>query len=57
MTAHTGAELRFPQASASATAFGSDPLARPYAIFAVDCESCGVRLRDPELFGTKIRRR
>ena len=25
--------------------------------FAVDCESCGERLRDPELFGTKIRRR
>jgi rRNA maturation endonuclease Nob1 len=24
--------------------------------FAVDCESCGVQLRSPELFGTKIRR-
>ncbi|HLB18211.1 MAG TPA: hypothetical protein VK613_03675 [Gaiellaceae bacterium] len=25
--------------------------------FAVDCESCGAQLREPELFGTKIRRR
>jgi predicted RNA-binding Zn-ribbon protein involved in translation (DUF1610 family) len=25
--------------------------------FTVDCESCGTRLREPELFGTKIRRR
>jgi predicted RNA-binding Zn-ribbon protein involved in translation (DUF1610 family) len=24
--------------------------------FAVDCESCGTRLREPELFGTRIRR-
>ena len=24
--------------------------------FAVDCESCGEPLRDPELFGTRIRR-
>jgi ribosomal protein S27E len=27
------------------------------SMFAVDCESCGAPLRDPELFGTKIRRR
>jgi ribosomal protein S27E len=27
------------------------------SMFAVDCEACGERLRDPELFGTKIRRR
>jgi predicted RNA-binding Zn-ribbon protein involved in translation (DUF1610 family) len=27
------------------------------SMFAVDCESCGEPLRDPELFGTKIRRR
>src|SRR3954453_9465836 len=27
------------------------------SIFAVDCESCGTQLRDPELFGAKIRRR
>jgi hypothetical protein len=26
-------------------------------VFAGDCESCGERLRDPELLGTKIRRR
>jgi predicted RNA-binding Zn-ribbon protein involved in translation (DUF1610 family) len=25
--------------------------------FTVDCESCGTRLRSPELFGTRIRRR
>jgi predicted RNA-binding Zn-ribbon protein involved in translation (DUF1610 family) len=25
--------------------------------FAVDCEACGTKLRDDELFGTKIRRR
>lgn len=24
--------------------------------FAVNCESCGAELREPELFGTKIRR-
>jgi predicted nucleic acid-binding Zn ribbon protein len=24
--------------------------------FAVDCEECGARVRDPELFGTAIRR-
>jgi predicted RNA-binding Zn-ribbon protein involved in translation (DUF1610 family) len=24
--------------------------------FTVDCESCGSRLREPELFGTRIRR-
>jgi ribosomal protein S27E len=24
--------------------------------FAVACESCGAQLREPELFGTKIRR-
>jgi predicted RNA-binding Zn-ribbon protein involved in translation (DUF1610 family) len=29
----------------------------PFAsAFAVDCEGCGVQLRDPELFGTRIRR-
>jgi len=29
----------------------------PFAsAFAVNCESCGAALRDPELFGTKIRR-
>lgn len=27
------------------------------SMFAVDCETCGGKLRDPELFGTKIRRR
>jgi predicted RNA-binding Zn-ribbon protein involved in translation (DUF1610 family) len=26
------------------------------SMFAVDCESCGAKLRSPELFGTKIRR-
>ena len=26
------------------------------SMFAIDCESCGARLRSPELFGTKIRR-
>jgi ribosomal protein S27E len=26
------------------------------SMFAVDCESCGASLRDPELLGTKIRR-
>ena len=25
--------------------------------FTVDCESCGERVREPHLFGTKIRRR
>jgi predicted RNA-binding Zn-ribbon protein involved in translation (DUF1610 family) len=25
--------------------------------FTVDCESCGTQLREPHLFGTKIRRR
>jgi ribosomal protein S27E len=25
--------------------------------FAVDCEGCGAQLREPHLFGTKIRRR
>jgi ribosomal protein S27E len=25
--------------------------------FAVDCEACGARLREPELFDTRIRRR
>jgi DNA-directed RNA polymerase subunit RPC12/RpoP len=24
--------------------------------FAVDCEQCGARLREPELFGTRIRK-
>ena len=24
--------------------------------FAVDCENCGARLREPELFGTRIRK-
>jgi hypothetical protein len=29
----------------------------PFAsAFAVECESCGAPLRDPELFGTRIRR-
>jgi predicted RNA-binding Zn-ribbon protein involved in translation (DUF1610 family) len=27
------------------------------SIFAVNCESCGAALREPHLFGTKIRRR
>ena len=27
------------------------------SIFAVNCESCGQALREPHLFGTKIRRR
>jgi ribosomal protein S27E len=32
--------------------------AAPFSsMFAVDCESCGEQLRDPELFGTSIRRR
>jgi hypothetical protein len=26
-------------------------------MFAIDCESCGEALREPELFGTKIRKR
>jgi len=29
----------------------------PFAsAFAVDCEGCGAKLRDPELFGVRIRR-
>ncbi|MBA2357937.1 MAG: hypothetical protein H0V84_05855 [Actinobacteria bacterium] len=29
----------------------------PFAsAFAIDCEACGARLRDPELFGSAIRR-
>jgi hypothetical protein len=32
--------------------------AAPFSsVFAVECEWCGNELRDPELFGTKIRRR
>jgi hypothetical protein len=27
------------------------------SIFAVECEACGTALREPHLFGTKIRRR
>jgi predicted RNA-binding Zn-ribbon protein involved in translation (DUF1610 family) len=31
--------------------------ARFSSAFVVECESCGARVRDDELFGTKIRRR
>jgi predicted RNA-binding Zn-ribbon protein involved in translation (DUF1610 family) len=31
--------------------------AEPFSsMFAIDCESCGASLREPQLFGTKIRR-